>query len=687
MAQPHSPDRTIGCHSPVLLRLARTLGIGAAILGVLALLRMERDPPPQAAAAPSVGGGTAPSAAAGSAPREAGPSTDEPARSPDMARLRFLDAGSGISFGHLEVELTPRIGVPRALFTDAIGQVDVSPGQWRIAVKRKDVELVASVVDVEAGDDRIVWLSTSVSCRVIVRSEGGHPLSDACVSLERNGDWLEHQQRCVTDHLGVCEVPAVPLAFDGRVLAWKVGFLPAQVPLAAIDPASLELEVVLVADPAATPFTIECIDEFDQPVDGVAVHVRQNLHGGRCIWLGTTGTDGKLDVGSLAGQLPGELWLSGSVLTSRMALESTALAPSVKLRVSVPVPGTLALASRSARPGERLDVRVVDATVEPAGPRLNPVGKWLVATAGGFPLDLPRNREVQITCFDEDGRSWSANYCAPNAGWRLPVEPISTTNGCRITLIGHGNDIGRVIGCVVPYFTEYSRSLVTLHVPPGPVHFEAVSAEVESARLMFSGVVQADVAIDVRFPPVQRVDFEVVDGQGQAISDLQVELRRTSHLAREPVPGTSVKQFRSSNVVRVVPGVDGRGHARLMEGSYEVWLRHLRFRDSVGSWRPQVGAALSVPGPSRFTVVCARPRQIVVAIAPEIPFPDRWQVHDQDGAFLGSQRGRVGVLWCSASHQVFEVRSAGGTQTLARLEVPAGDANARLEIRREFLVR
>jgi hypothetical protein len=691
MAPQRSPDRASPPRSPKLRRPWWWLGIGVGV-GVLLALRLltgDRELPPSGAAAPIAATSRVPSPPAADtidkAPRETAPSYT-PERRAEFARLRFLDAKSGSGVGPLAMNLAAPTRAAVMLVTDVAGLVDVPPGRWSITMERSDIEIDTALIDVAAGDDRIVWVSPTTACRVIVRSEAGHALSGACVSLERDGAWLL-QQRGITDRLGVFELIGVPTAFDGRILVWMVGFLPAQVPFAAIDPETRELVVVLAPNAGGPGLTIECVDDLEQPVAGIAVHVHSHHHGDRRIWAGATGRDGRLDLGPLAEHLPGELWLSGPILTTRRELEDSVGTSPVRIRVAVPVPGTLALASRAARAGERIDVRIADAGKDGAGSRLDPIGRWVVAEGDGFPFALPRNREVRVTCFAEDGRRWSGSYTATAAGWRLPMEFGGSADERLVTLLARESAIGRVAGALVPYHVEHSRHAVILHVPPGQVHFELTSAASPAARLAFSGAVLEDTVVEVRFPSVQPVDFDVVDDRGRPISDVQIELRRTSHLARELVAGTALKQFVANNLIAVVPGADGRVRAELMAGNYDVRLRHLQCRDRVGTWRPQQSDVLTVPGPRRVTIVCARPRRVVLSIAADAQLPRRWQIHGEDGAFLGSQTGRLGVLWCSADRQVLEVRTPGGGQKLARVEIPASDVDTRLELGRETLLR
>jgi hypothetical protein len=466
---------------------------------------------------------------------------------------------------------------------------------------------------------------------------------------------------------------------------WMAGYSPAQVPVAAIDPITRDLVVVLARN-FGEGVTLECIDDLARPVPGVSVQLLTTLYGERSVWLGTTDEAGRLDLGSLAGRLPGEFWLRGPILTTRLRLDAEPSASPLRAKVCVPVRGTLTLASRALVVGERIDVRVVDAGVDANAARLNKVGTWILATAHGLPIDLPRNREVKITCFDAFGRQWGGTYRAEHVGWQQALPSCDPIGACRLDLIAHGAALGRVTSRI-PYQTESDGRVATVHVPRGPVSFQVESSAPEGARLAFDGVIHDDVVVDVRFPLVQRVDLMVVDERGHAMPDVLVELRRTSHLAREPVAGTDLMQFRSNNTLVLAPDANGGTSAVVMEGTYEVVLRHLGFRDLIGTWRPRSGGVFTVPGPGRLTVESERPRRVVFTIDATFGLPARWQVHDRDGALLGAQHGRVGVLWCSAAEQTVEIRGPGGGEALARFDIPPSEDETRLQLGSETLRR
>ncbi|MBL8734546.1 MAG: hypothetical protein JNN13_19375 [Planctomycetes bacterium] len=592
------------------------------------------------------------------------------------ASLYFLDLGTAAAVRELPVRLAGSDGVSFAGDTDQSGGLEVPPGHWTILGVGEHYELAsaetdAAEVDAVGDQQRVVWVTEVLDCRIHVVTLGGQPIADACVAYLAEGQM--RPQRARTDIAGWATLAAVSLSGSGMVTVWRHGFDAVSVSTHAIDPATHEMTVTMSQEPAGRDLTLECVDDRGLPATDVDVHWRSDGPGRSFLWLGSTDDAGRLFVGPIAGRLPGELWFRGPVSQARLRFEDWQSSEPLRVRLSRPVRGALVLDTRGVRI-DSVQVLVTDASAEGAASgkvRIDACSGRSTVVDGCVPLDLPRDREVEIRCSANDGRSVYRRFKALDRDWRLPLAFEAASAGCAVTLIAHNGAIGKVFsrGCVVP--AEVVGGAVKVHIGPGPVNFEVQGAGDAVANLAFDGRIDADCVIDVRFPLEQWVELVVRDTNGRPMPDVRLKLARTTNLDRTVVPGTSLRQFLGRNNIECSPGADGRARVRLVQGEYGVALSNLTVRDRVLDWTPTSGAAFVVPGPAQIMVVGARARRVLLTLDADVRLPDPWFLYAEDGNFLGAYHGRVNAMWCPDEMQAREIRAPSGPP-LVRFEVPPG---------------
>lgn len=617
---------------------------------------------------------------------------------------------------HFRILAEPDGGTAVAMASDASGFLALSPGSWRLMTELSGYRIrnpqlhVGSPIP-DTPQPSVVWVTRSRVSRVMVMDRTSrNPVAGVMVTV---GEKLRSTKSTAlpiftTDQNGYVVAMADSSTLEDGSHAGERFPSGTTVSISHPDfvlaestiPWSIETDAehthtISIERSEDPPRNITCVDEASTPIAGV--HVRAHLSGHphiSSVTLGITDEHGRarLPAWTLGANF---LEFSGPTICIASAnveqvcdVYRLRRACMLEFRVANPRPGT-AISWQV----EGLEGVLIDCDAEPQFDLIRDVG------GGTFEARLPREFPMRISCINEGLDEWTAQRTFSSDRERVHVVLTQTQRTRLLTLVPRGGTIASITASTFGGETtllnfaleaKTTSDACTVLVPTEACLLRVCAESGEVATLRFAAGTK-DEAVDVVYRGGRLVHFQVEDGEGRPISDIQLEVaeERGTLPTGEILPKLEIQEMeraaskkgwmqklftRQRREVRLT--AMGRAALWLPVGLYSVELSTIPWRTSIpSSYAPRAGAKVHVlPGAPELDVlvVADRPRcaTLEVRLARNDPLPLSWSLRLSGTRHSIEGRGSSLRFWTHHGPSTWELRSNDSVVTT--FELPAG---------------